>query len=86
MKHIRNVIFIVAMIFVFASCSSDTTDKGTGNNTNSGSYATGDSDRANTTDTLNPVQPNGMDTSGEQTGRMNNPASGKSQQKKIVTK
>jgi hypothetical protein len=81
MKQIRQVIFIVAMIFVFASCSSDTTDKGTGNNTNSGSYATGDSDRV-TTDTINPAQPNGMDTSAEQTGRMNNPASGKSQQKK----
>lgn len=81
MKHTRHAMFIAAMIFLFASCSSDTTDKGTGNNTNSGSYATGDSAGVSPADTLNPVQPNGMDTSAEQTGRMNNTASGSSQSK-----
>ena len=71
MKQITNM-FFVAIIFFFFSCSSDTADKGTGNNTTSGSYATGNSDSANLHDTLHPVQPNGMDTSAEQTGRMNN--------------
>lgn len=76
MKKMKDLIFIFAMIFLFASCSSDTTDKGTGNNTNSGSYATGDSDSTSINDTIHPAQPNSMDTGGEQTGRMNNTASG----------
>jgi len=75
MKQIRNMFFI-AIIFFFFSCSSDTTDKGTGNNTTSGSYAAGNSDSVNLKDTLHPAQPHGMDTSAEQTGRMNNTASG----------
>ena len=76
MKKMKQMIFIFALVFLFASCSDDTTDKGTGNNTNSGSYATADSDNTNTNDTLHPAQPNSMDTGGEQTGRMNNTASG----------
>ena len=69
------------MIFLFSSCSSDTTDKGPGNNTTSGSYVTESSDSTNILDTVRPAQPNGMDTTGEQTGRMNNTASGNSQPK-----
>ena len=41
--------------------------------TESGSNAAGNYDSStNHFDTLHPVQPNGMDTTGEQTGRMNN--------------
>ncbi len=40
------------------------------NSTMSGSHATQTSDSSKA-DTLNPGQPNGLDTSGEQTGRMN---------------
>jgi hypothetical protein len=86
MKHLRQAIFIGTMIFLFASCSSDTTDKGTGNNTHSGSYAAGNSDSTTIKDTVHPAQPNGMDTTAEQTGRMNNTASGKSQPRKDSNK
>jgi hypothetical protein len=78
MKAIKNILFIAGAIFILSSCSSDTTDEETGNNTTSGSYATTDSDSTNLNDTIHPMQ-NGMDTTGEQTGRMNNPASGNSQ-------
>ena len=80
MKSIKNILFILCSLFILASCSSDTTNEGTGNNTTSGSYSTTDSDTTNLNDTIHPMQ-NGMDTTGEQTGRMNNPASGSSQPK-----
>jgi len=69
---------IAIMILFFAACNSDPIDK-THNNTSSGSYAAGNSDSTNLNDTLHPAQPNGMDTTAEQTGRMNNTGSGASQ-------
>ena len=77
MKYIKNIAVFVLSVFFFVSCNSDPIDK-THNNTSSGSYAAGNSDSTNLNDTLHPAQPNGMDTSGEQTGRMNNTASGAS--------
>lgn len=82
MKHIKHTIFIGTMILLFASCSSNPNqDKGNPNSTSSGSNAAGNSGSANLNDTIHPAQPNGMDTTGEQTGRMNNPASGSSMPK-----
>lgn len=50
------------------------------NSTMSGSHATDTSDSSKA-DTLNPVQPNALDTTGEQTGRMNKPMGNIPQQK-----
>jgi len=62
---------------LFFSCNRDPVqaDPGTPNSTNSGSYEAGNDNRANVMDTLYPSQPNGIDTTGEQTGRMNNSGS-----------
>jgi|GEM_PF-1577573 hypothetical protein len=79
MKHIKHALIIVCSMMLFACTSTPNKDNGDKNSTPSGDYSAGNSDSANLHDTLHPVKPNGMDTTGEQTGRMNNPAKGSSQ-------
>jgi hypothetical protein len=80
MKQIKLLLVAVTSL-VFFSCNRDPVqaDPGTPNSTNSGSYEAGNDNRANVMDTLYPSQPNGMDTTGEQTGRMNNTGSSSNQ-------
>lgn len=79
MKHIKQTLLIICSMAIFACTSTPNKDNGDKNSTPSGDYSAGNSDSANLHDTLHPVKPNGMDTTGEQTGRMNNPAKGSSQ-------
>lgn len=81
MKHIKHVLLIVCTILFIACTSTPNKDNGDKNSTPSGNYSAGNSDSANMHDTIHPAKPNGMDTTGEQTGRMNNPAQGSSQPK-----
>jgi len=84
---IKQTLLIASTVFVFAACTNGNPNdhNDMSNSTSSGSYSAGNTDSTNGTDTLAPVQPNGMDTTGEQTGRMNNTASGASQPKKADT-
>lgn len=74
MKFIKCIIASFFLMLFFLACRS------TPNHmhepvisTESGSHAAGNNDTgSNHFDTLHPAQPNGMDTTGEQTGRMNN--------------
>lgn len=86
MKRIKNFLVIASAVCMVACTSNTNQDKSMKNTTPSGDYSAGNSDSANFHDTIHPSQPNGMDTTGEQTGRMNNPASGQSQPKKDSTK
>jgi hypothetical protein len=86
MKHIKQVFIIVCTILFIRCTSTPNKDNGNKNSTPSGDYSAGNSDSANLHDTLNPAKPNGMDTTGEQTGRMNNPSKGSSQPQKDTTK
>jgi hypothetical protein len=86
MKQIKNLIIITFTIFFVACTSTPNKDKGDKNSTPSGDYSAGNSDSTNLHDTLNPAKPNGMDTTGEQTGRMNNPSKGSSQPQKNTTR
>lgn len=71
MKIFRNGIVAVAVILFFAACRSTPNHLSEPvNSTESGSGV--DLGDGLTTDTISPVQPNGIDTSGEQTGRMTN--------------
>jgi hypothetical protein len=79
MKHIKQALIIFCSMVLLACTSTPNKDNGDKNSTPSGDYSAGNSDSANLHDTLHPVHPNGMDTTGEQTGRMNNPAKGSSQ-------
>ena len=83
MKNIKHAVIVAFVVFLFASCTNgnpnDQSDAP--NSTSSGSYSAGDNDSTNITTPIPPSQPNGMDTTGEQTNRMNNPAGGSSQQK-----
>ena len=83
MKNIKQLVIVAFVAFLFASCTNgnpnDQSDAP--NSTRSGSYSAGDNDSTNVTTPIAPSQPNGMDTRGEQTNRMNNPGSGSSQQK-----
>ena len=74
MKFLRQIIPVLAvMLFMFACQSTPNHKDEPVNSTVSGSHAAGDNDTGtNHFDTLHPVEPNGMDTTGEQTGRMNN--------------
>ncbi len=78
MKHL---LIILCSILFIGCTSTPNKDNGDKNSTPSGDYSAGNSDSANLRDTLHPAKPNGMDTTGEQTGRMNNPAKGNSQAK-----
>jgi hypothetical protein len=79
MKHMKHVLIGVCSLLLFACTSTPNKNNSDKNSTPSGDYSAGNSDSANLHDTLHPVKPNGMDTTGEQTGRMNNPAKGSSQ-------
>lgn len=81
MKHIKQVFIIVCTILFIGCTSTPNKDNGDKNSTPSGDYSAGNSDSANVRDTLSPAKPKGMDTTGEQTGRMNNPAQGSSHPK-----
>lgn len=81
MKHIKRLFVLVCSILVIGCTSTPNRNNGDKNSTPSGDYSAGNADSANVHDTLNPVKPNGMDTTGEQTGRMNNPAKGSSRPK-----
>ncbi|HXR84666.1 MAG TPA: hypothetical protein VN722_10175 [Hanamia sp.] len=80
MKQIKLLLALFFSLLIF-SCNRDPVqaDPGTPNSTNSGSFEAGNDNRANVMDTLYPSQPNGMDTTGEQTGRMNNTGSSSNQ-------
>ena len=81
MKNRIKFVLVFFGLLVFYSCNSRPNEmKEPVNSTMSGSHATKTSDSSKS-DTLNPVQPNGMDTSGEQTGRMNKPLGNIPQQK-----
>ena len=81
MKKFITILGIFLAILLLNSCQSRPNQmKEPVNSTMSGSHATKTSDSSKT-DTLNPVQPNGLDTSGEQTGRMNRPIGNIPQQK-----
>ncbi|MGN6533865.1 MAG: hypothetical protein ACTHK0_19140 [Ginsengibacter sp.] len=86
MKQIKQLLFIGCTILFFACTSTPNQDKGDKNSTPSGDYSAGNSDSANVRDTLHPVKPNGVDTTGEQTGRMNNPSKGSNQVQKDTTR
>lgn len=87
MKEIKLLLATFLCLLLF-SCNRDPVqaDPGTPNSTNSGSYEAGNDYRGNVMDTLYPSQPNGMDTTGEQTGRMNNPGSSSNQLRVDSTK
>lgn len=81
MKNYIQIIILFLGILLISSCQSRPNQmKERVNSTMSGSHATKTSDSSKT-DTLSPVQPNGLDTSGEQTGRMNRPMGNIPQQK-----
>lgn len=74
MKIFRQFIAAFAVVLLFAACRSTPNHLSEPvNSTESGSSAASGDGAAS--DTLNPVQPNGIDTSGEQTGRMTNTTS-----------
>ena len=83
MKNIKNLVLISFVAFLFASCTNGNPNDHSDmpNSTSSGSYSAGNNDSTSVTTPIPPSQPNGMDTTGEQTNRMNNPASGSGQQK-----
>ncbi len=69
MKILRHFIAVFAVVLFFTACQSTPNHLHEPvNSTESGSSAA--SGDGSVSDTLNPVQPNGIDTSGEQTGRM----------------
>ena len=71
MKILRTLIAIFAIVTFFSACGPTPNHlHDPVNSTESGSSAASGDGAAS--DTLNPVQPNGIDTSGEQTGRMTN--------------
>lgn len=71
MKLLMRFISILAIIVFFTACRSTPNHLHEPvNSTESGSSAASGDGAAS--DTLSPVQPNGIDTSGEQTGRMTN--------------
>ncbi len=74
MKILRHLIVGLAVILFVTACQSTPNHMHDPvNSAESGSNAAIENDTGtNHFDTLHPVQPNGMDTSGEQTGRMNN--------------
>ena len=74
MKFLRQIIPAFAIVLFMSACQSTPNHKHEPvNSTESGAHAAGDNDTGtNRFDTLSPSQPNGMDTTGEQTGRMNN--------------
>jgi len=66
MKNYIQILTLFLGILFLSSCQSRPNQmKEPVNSTMSGSHATRTSDSSNT-DTLNPAQPNGLDTSGEQ--------------------
>ena len=73
MKFIKNLFIVLIVTFSIASCQSTPNHMHEPvNSTMSGSFADGSYDSSsNKYDTLSPAQPNGIDTTGEQTGRMN---------------
>lgn len=74
MKYLKSIIPVLAFGILIGACQSTPNHQHDPvNSTESGSMAAGDNDTGtNNYDTLHPAQPNGMDTTGEQTGRMNN--------------
>jgi hypothetical protein len=73
MNFFKNLFVFFVVIFSIASCQSTPNHMHEPfNSTESGSFADGSYDSgSNKYDTLSPAQPNGIDTTGEQTGRMN---------------
>jgi len=74
MKFLKKIIPVFAIVLSMYACRSTPNHMHEPvNSTESGSNAAGNNDSgSNRFDTLSPSQPNGMDTTGEQTGRMNN--------------
>lgn len=74
MKMIRLFIVGFSLVLIISACQSTPNHmQEPVNSTESGSYAAGDKDTGTTRfHTLHTMQPTGMDTTGEQTGRMNN--------------
>jgi len=74
MKIIRHLLVMFTTVLFMTACQSTPNHKQEPvNSTESGSGAVINNDTdVNKSDTLSPSQPNGMDTTGEQTGRMNN--------------
>lgn len=73
MKPVKNLFIVSIVILATASCQSTPNHMHDPvNSTMSGSFEDGSYDSSsNKYDTLSPAQPNGIDTTGEQTGRMN---------------
>lgn len=73
MKMIRYLIVVFTVVLFMTSCGPTPNHLHEPvNSTESGSGAVSNNDASNRFDTASPAQPNGMDTTGEQTGRMNN--------------
>jgi len=71
MKFLKQFVVILSVAFIFTACRSTPNHiHEPVNSTESGSSAASGDEAAS--DTASPVQPNGIDTSGEQTGRMTN--------------
>lgn len=71
MKILKQSVALLLIIFFLSACGSTPNHSHEPvNSTESGSSAA--SGDGSVSDTLSPVQPNGIDTSGEQTGRMTN--------------
>jgi photosystem II stability/assembly factor-like uncharacterized protein len=71
MKFLKQLVVILSVAFIFTACRSTPNHiHEPVNSTESGSSAASGDEAAS--DTASPVQPNGIDTSGEQTGRMTN--------------
>ena len=71
MKILKSFVVILSIAFIFTACRSTPNHlQEPVNSTESGSSAASGDGAAS--DTASPVQPNGIDTSGEQTGRMTN--------------
>ncbi len=79
MKFLKQILAIFFFTLFLSACQPTPNHKHEPvNSTESGSNAAGNNDTgSNIHDTLYPAQPNGMDTSGEQTGRMNNTPGGR---------